>query len=84
MMRTPRIILALPPRELERALGVRQAIEVVVDERLAGRPAEDIRRGHRDVVRQAQDVPHLVVAVVQVLEDGVALAQAELRKKILL
>ncbi len=64
-----RVGVALRGRELERALGVRQAIQLVVGEALAGRSAENVGRGHRDVVRKAQDVPHLVVAVGEVLEE---------------
>jgi len=79
-----RVGVRLGGRELERPFGVRQAVQVIVSEALVGRPAVDIRRGHGDVVREAQDVPHLVVAVGEVLEEGIALAQAELRKKILL
>jgi len=39
--------MRLRRRELERALGVREAVQVVVDEALVGRAAEDVRAAAR-------------------------------------
>ena len=64
-----RIGVGLRGRELERAVTVGQTVQIVIGEVLVGRAAEDIRRGHRDVVRKVEDVPHLVVGIGEVLEE---------------